>query len=288
MLQKVTSEKKKKNSLQLERQWFKKKKKKKAKQEYQLCYVEKEELVGPKVLHIAPPVVSLTMSTAEKPISHCSLRGYLALTSCLPMKSYSATEKKKASEQEGDVSAPLKRWTSTVYFSRPICDLTKPQTELWQYIKGCINNNNERVIKDDCYLSLSIHKTQAAAAAAGLYSLTERVDVCSRQGAGYTHHFLVGELPSLDAATVSNGLLVPLALGVAEQVHLWGDLQIQTQRSEVSGADTMATEGRKGSAGPSVTRVKRYTTWTRTIGHKFPLLNLSLKQIMKKSTGICY
>ncbi|TNN57027.1 hypothetical protein EYF80_032748 [Liparis tanakae] len=39
-----------------------------------------------------------------------------------------------------------------------------------------------------------------------------------QQAAGDTHHFLVGELPSLDAATVSHGLLVPLALGVAEQL----------------------------------------------------------------------
>lgn len=46
-----------------------------------------KELPGPKVLRIAPTVVSLTMSTAEKPISYCSLRGYLALTSCLPMES---------------------------------------------------------------------------------------------------------------------------------------------------------------------------------------------------------
>lgn len=38
-----------------------------------------KELLGPKVLRIAPTVVSLTMSTAEKPISYCSLRGYLAL-----------------------------------------------------------------------------------------------------------------------------------------------------------------------------------------------------------------
>lgn len=35
-----------------------------------------------------------------------------------------------------------------------------------------------------------------------------------------THHFLIRELPSLDATTVSDSLLVPLALGVAEQVHL--------------------------------------------------------------------
>lgn len=46
-----------------------------------------KELLGPKVLRIAPTVVSFTMSTAEKPISYCSLRGYLALTSCLPMES---------------------------------------------------------------------------------------------------------------------------------------------------------------------------------------------------------
>lgn len=44
--------------------------------------------------------------------------------------------------------------------------------------------------------------------------------VCSQLGDSDTHHFLIGELPSLDAAAVSHGLLVPLALGVAEQVHL--------------------------------------------------------------------
>lgn len=53
-----------------------------------------------------------------------------------------------------------------------------------------------------------------------------RVCVCGR---GVTHHFLIRELPSLDAATVSHSLLVPFALGVAEQVHLRGDLQTQTQ-----------------------------------------------------------
>lgn len=45
-----------------------------------------KELLGPKVLRGAPTVVSLTMSTTEKPISYCSLRGYLALMSCLPME----------------------------------------------------------------------------------------------------------------------------------------------------------------------------------------------------------
>lgn len=87
-------------------------------------------------------------------------------------------------------------------------------------------------IKDNCCFSLSIYMTQAAA---GRDSLTESEDVCSWQCVVFdTHHFLVGELPSLDATTVSHSLLVPLAFGVAEQVHLWGDLQIQTQWSEVS------------------------------------------------------
>ena len=44
---------------------------------------------------------------------------------------------------------------------------------------------------------------------------------------GDTHHFLIGEFSSLDAAAVPHGLLVSLALGVAEQVHLCGDLVTQ-------------------------------------------------------------
>lgn len=204
-----------------------------------------KELPGPKVLRIAPTVVSLTMSTAEKPISYCSLRGYLALTSCLPMEKRSMT--KTAWRQGGDVTPPMKHWTLTVYISRPICNLTKPATEPWQYIRGCINNNNDHVIKDNHRVSLSFYMTQAAV---GKYSLTGWVDVCSWQGVGDTHHFLIRELPSLDAATVSHGLLVSLALGVAEQVHLWGDLQTQTERSEVTAAGTMETEAGKGQQSP--------------------------------------
>lgn len=82
------------------------------------------------------------------------------------------------------------------------------------------------------------------------YSLTGWVDVCSWPGVGDTHHFLIRELPSLDAATVSHCLLVPLALGVAEQVHLWGDLQTQTRWSEVTAVDTMETEAGKGQQSP--------------------------------------
>lgn len=44
---------------------------------YSLLWVR--ELSRPKVLRIAPTVVSLTMSTSEKPISYCRLRGYLAI-----------------------------------------------------------------------------------------------------------------------------------------------------------------------------------------------------------------
>lgn len=75
-----------------------------------------------------------------------------------------------------------------------------------------------------------------------------------------THHLLVGELPPLDAATVSHGLLVPLALGVAEQVHLRGDLRRQTRRSEVTAVDTMEVGGRRGSTETRGTAVKPYTT----------------------------
>lgn len=64
---------------------------------------------------------------------------------------------------------------------------------------------------------------------------------------GCTHHFLIGELPSLDATAVSHGLLVPLALGVAVQVHLRGDLQ--THRSEVTAEDN-GDRGRGGQQGP--------------------------------------
>lgn len=87
-------------------------------------------------------------------------------------------------------------------------------------------------------------------AATGQYSLAEWEDVCSQLGDSDTHHFLIGELPSLDAAAVSHGLLVPLALGVAEQVHLWGYLQIQTEWSEVSAVDTMEKEAGEGQQGP--------------------------------------
>lgn len=61
------------------------------------------------------------------------------------------------------------------------------------------------------------------------------------------YHFFIGQLSSLDAATVSDRLLMPFALGVAEQVHLWGDLWTQTQWSEVTAVDTMETEEGKGS-----------------------------------------
>lgn len=40
-----------------------------------------------------------------------------------------------------------------------------------------------------------------------------------------TYHLLVRQLSSLDAAALPHCLLVPLALGVTEQVHLGGDLQ---------------------------------------------------------------
>lgn len=93
-----------------------------------------KELLGPKVLRIAPTVVSLTMSTAEKPISYCSLRGYLALTSCLPMEKRSMT--KTAWRQGGDVTPPLKHWTLTVYISRPICKSHKDRNRAVAVYKG--------------------------------------------------------------------------------------------------------------------------------------------------------
>lgn len=55
---------------------------------------------------------------------------------------------KTAWRQGGDVTPPVRHWTLTVYISRPICNLTMPTTEAWQYIRGSINNNNDRVIKD--------------------------------------------------------------------------------------------------------------------------------------------
>lgn len=116
-----------------------------------------KELLGPKVRRRAPTVVSLTMSTAEKPISYCSLRGSLALMSCLPMERSFMT--KTAWRQGGDVSPLLKHWPLTVYISRPICDHTKPATELRQYIRGRINNNNDHVIKADRSVSLSFYMT---------------------------------------------------------------------------------------------------------------------------------
>lgn len=115
-----------------------------------------KELSGPKVLRIAPTVVSLTMSTAEKPISYCTLRGYLALMSCLPMERRFMT--KTAWRQGGDVTPLLKHWTLTVYISRTICNHTKSATEPWQYIRGCINNNNDHVIKANHSVSLSFYK----------------------------------------------------------------------------------------------------------------------------------
>lgn len=120
---------------------------------YSLLWMK--ELLGPKVLCIAPTVVSLTMSTAEKPISYCSLRGYLALTSCLPMERRFMI--KTAWRQGGDVTPLLKHWTLTVYISRPICIDTKPAEEPWQYIRGCINNNNDHVIKGNH--SVFLHDT---------------------------------------------------------------------------------------------------------------------------------
>lgn len=103
------------------------KKRKEKRPEFKIIYLEErkplkifrmKDQLGLKVLHLAPTVVHLTMSVAEKPISYCSLRGYLALTSCLPTESHSMT--KKAQGQEGDVNAPLKRWTLTVYILRLI------------------------------------------------------------------------------------------------------------------------------------------------------------------------
>lgn len=115
-----------------------------------------KELLGPKVLRIVPTVVSLTMSTAEKPISYCSLRGYLALTSCLPMKKRSMERKKKTAWRQGcDVTPPLMHWTLTVCISRPICMRTKPETEPRRYTRGCINNNKGHAIKGNHGVSLS-------------------------------------------------------------------------------------------------------------------------------------
>lgn len=64
-----------------------------------------EKWHGPKVLQIAPTVVISTMSTAEKAISYCSQRGYLALTSCLPVEGGFMT--KTAWSQGGDVTPLL-------------------------------------------------------------------------------------------------------------------------------------------------------------------------------------
>lgn len=51
-------------------------------------------------------------------------------------------------------------------------------------------------------------------------------DVCGcqcgqgRESEKGAYHFFIGQLSSLDAATVSDSLLMSFALGVAEQVHL--------------------------------------------------------------------
>lgn len=77
------------------------------------------------------------------------------------------------------------------------------------------------------------------------------------------YHFFIGQLSSLDAATVSDSLLMSFALGVAEQVHLWGDLQTQTQWSEVTAVDTKETEAEKGPQGTQGMLVIQYTSRAR-------------------------
>lgn len=114
------------------------------------------------------------------------------------------------------------------------------------------------------------------------------MDVCSRQGVCDTHHFLIRELPSLDAATISHGLLVPLALGVAEQVHLWGDLQTQTQWSEVIAGDTMETEAGKGQQSPVGHRWNDIPHGlVKGMSRKLPLLHFRLMQRIRKRKVIC-
>lgn len=94
----------------------------------------------------------------------------------LPMERRSMT--KTAWRQGGDVTPPLKHWALTVYISRPICNLTKPAAEPWQYIQGHINNNNDHVIKRNHGVALSFYMTQGAV---GHFSLTGLVAVCSWQ-----------------------------------------------------------------------------------------------------------
>ena len=66
--------------------------------------------------------------------------------------------------------------------------------------------------------------------------------------AACTHHFLVRELPPLDAAAVPDGLLVAHSLGVAEQVHLRGDLPKHKQ--EVRGQRRGGHPGGGSARGP--------------------------------------
>lgn len=213
-----------------------------------------KELPGPKVLRIAPTVVSLTMSTAEKPISYCSLRGYLALTSCLPMEKRSMTE--TAWRQGGDVTPPLKQWTLTVYISRPICNLTKPATEPWQYIQGCINNNNDHVIKGNRSVSLSfLHDTSSSRAV-----FFDKMSGCLflAQCGWYA------PLPHQRAPVPGCCYCLARPVGASSPWCGWTGAPLRwSTNTLVRGhcCGNNGDRGRKGSTKPHGTLVKRYTTW---------------------------
>lgn len=199
---------------------------------------------------LAPTVVSLTMSAAEK--ANLILQpGRLPRINDPPsflLRGVSRQKKNPAWRQTGVMSLPtLGRWTRTVYISRPVCDCTKPA------VASQKERRRPRHKRPDHRVSFVLFKPARAAEDEGMFVLGYLcVSTCvCLPSVCATHHFLVGELPSLDAATVSHGLLVPLALGVAEQVHLRGDLQTQTRRSEVTAVDTMEKEAGEGQQRPT-------------------------------------
>lgn len=83
-----------------------------------------------------------------------------------------------------------------------------------------------------------------------------------------TYHLFIRQLSALDAAAVPHCLLVPLALGVTEQVHLGGDLQ--THWSEVTDTDTIQKKarGQRDTYTSSITvSTSQYVTVLFTVSH---------------------
>lgn len=134
-------------------------------------------LFGPKVLRIATTIASLTMSTAEKPISYCSHWGYLAFTSCLPMERSFVI--KTAWGQGNDVTPSAQALNHNCVHFKVHLYSHKSSNKAEAVYEGKHEQYNDHIIKDNHGVSYSFYMSWTAG---GQDSLTGWVDVCYCQG----------------------------------------------------------------------------------------------------------